>query len=437
MIWLKWIIGITASALFLALVFNRALSYQLKRRTKELLDKNTKLNDEISERKRVEKTLIATEQRYRNLFNRSYDLIFLHTVKADSFLGEIIEVNQIAMDSLGYSNPSELIGKRMMDLISLEEHLGFSFIVDQLKETNHYLFEAGLKRKSGLDLPVEIHMHLLELSDEKSLLSIIRDISGRHQAEELSRKYAIELENQVEKRTRSLLEINDELQAFAYTVSHDLQTPIKNIQLLSEALIHRSSQFLSSEDQQALRNITQNADFLVRMIRDLLVYSRLGRVEIPLEVIPLGQLTAEILVHLESEIREKNAQVTVQKPLPRVIAHRVTLGQVIQNLITNALKFVAPGVHPAIIIRSEIKNNDQARVWIEDNGIGIPPQYQERIFRIFERLHSSNTYPGTGIGLAIARKGVERMGGRMGVESQSGKGARFWFELPLEKTEPT
>jgi signal transduction histidine kinase len=136
----------------------------------------------------------------------------------------------------------------------------------------------------------------------------------------------------------------------------------------------------------------------------------------------------EVIQQLRETLRERNAQVQVDHPLPTVLGHPTTLLQVLANLVHNAVKFVADGVTPQVRVRAE-EHGNWVRVWVEDNGIGIAPEHQERIFGVFERLHSADAYPGTGIGLAIVRKGVERMGGRVGVVSQVNKGSRFWFEL--------
>ena len=137
---------------------------------------------------------------------------------------------------------------------------------------------------------------------------------------------------------------------------------------------------------------------------------------------------ADVTHQLESDLRERRAALTVQEVLPAVLGHRATLGQVLSNLVSNATKFVTPGETPQVRIWAEEKG-EYVRLWVEDNGIGIALEYRERIFRIFERLHGVETYPGTGIGLAIVQKGVERLGGRAGVESVEGVGSKFWIEL--------
>jgi signal transduction histidine kinase len=140
-------------------------------------------------------------------------------------------------------------------------------------------------------------------------------------------------------------------------------------------------------------------------------------------------VSAEVLLQLEMELLERKVHLSIQKPLPNVYANASTLTQVLVNLLSNAIKFVAPGISPEITIRTE-QQNKEIRLWVEDNGIGIDSRDQDRIFKIFERLHGIETYPGTGIGLAIVRKAVERMNGRCGVISSLDKGSRFWIELP-------
>jgi signal transduction histidine kinase len=147
-----------------------------------------------------------------------------------------------------------------------------------------------------------------------------------------------------------------------------------------------------------------------------------------LQPVSLEQTVAEAMAHLEGDFQARQAQVRVEPPLPEVQAHRATLLQTVANLVSNAIKFTAPGVQPQVRLWAEDRG-ERVRLWVEDNGLGIAPEHQERIFRIFERLHGIEAYPGTGIGLAIVKKGVERMGGQIGVESELGQGSRFWVEL--------
>jgi signal transduction histidine kinase len=164
------------------------------------------------------------------------------------------------------------------------------------------------------------------------------------------------------------------------------------------------------------------------LIQDLLAYSRLARTEIALDPVSLETVVDEACAPLEMEVKERGGEVTVERPLGRVLAHRAVLGQIVTNLLANAVKFTRPDTPPRVRIRGE-RTPGRVRLWVEDNGIGIAPEHRERIFRAFERLHGMQQYPGTGIGLAIVQKGALRLGGQAGVESEPGVGSRFWVEL--------
>jgi signal transduction histidine kinase len=164
------------------------------------------------------------------------------------------------------------------------------------------------------------------------------------------------------------------------------------------------------------------------LIQDLLAYGRLSHVQLPLTPVGLDEVLESALHVVKQEARERNAVIDVERSLPTVTGNRSVLVQVFTNLLSNAIKFGGP--EPHIHVWCETHADGMAHVWVEDQGIGIASQHQERIFAIFERLHGVEAYPGTGIGLAIVRKGIERLGGRVGVESAEGHGSRFWVELP-------
>jgi signal transduction histidine kinase len=141
-----------------------------------------------------------------------------------------------------------------------------------------------------------------------------------------------------------------------------------------------------------------------------------------------------VFIQLETVIRERNAEVQIERPMPRVLAHPETLSQVIQNLLTNGIKFVEYGKKPRVILRAEHRGST-ARLWVIDNGIGIPPEYQKKIFEVFQRLHGVEEFPGNGLGLAIVKRAVERMNGKIGLISEVGEGSRFWIDLPVDPTD--
>jgi signal transduction histidine kinase/CHASE3 domain sensor protein len=241
--------------------------------------------------------------------------------------------------------------------------------------------------------------------------------------------YALELEQRVAKRTVQLQETNQELEAFTYTISHDLRAPLRTMQGFAQALQEDYTDKLDSVGKEYIQYITEGAIQMDTLIADLLAYSRLSRTQIQMQKVDLTNVVEEALKQLSTQIQEQQAQITVAKPLPPVMAHRSTLIQVVSNLLSNAMKFVQPGTQPKVQVYTQ-EQQGWIKLWIVDNGIGIAPEHQERIFRVFERLHGVEIYPGTGIGLAIVRKGLERMSGRAGVESQLGSGSRFWIALP-------
>ena len=221
---------------------------------------------------------------------------------------------------------------------------------------------------------------------------------------------------------------NRDLEAFAYTVSHDLRAPIRAIQGFSAALSEDCGPSMDAQAQDYLRRVVQAASRMDMLVLDLLEYSKLGRSEVSLVRTDLQAAIEEALAQITPEVQSCSGKVQVKSPFPAVLGERPILVQIVSNLVSNGLKFVAPGVRPSVQVRAE-SNNGWVRLWVEDNGIGIAPQHIDRVFRPFERLHATEEYAGTGMGLAIVRRAAERMGGRAGVESELGRGSRFWVDL--------
>lgn len=260
---------------------------------------------------------------------------------------------------------------------------------------------------------------------EQLIYIFARDITARKNAEQEIHS----LNGQLNQRVVALTEINKELEAFNYSISHDLRAPLRSMQGFAAALLEECGQQLNQDGKDYAQRIVNSASYMDKLLHDLLEYSRLTQSE--LELVPMNPETAldRVVTSVGQEIQEKKAELEIQKPLASVVAHPPTLLHILTNLIDNAMKFVKPGAAPKIRIWSEDKNG-VVRLWVEDNGIGIAPAHQRQIFGLFQRLHTRDKYSGTGVGLAIVRKGAERMGGCVGVESQPGEGSRFWLELP-------
>lgn len=242
------------------------------------------------------------------------------------------------------------------------------------------------------------------------------------------RAHVMELELRVAERTADLEATNQELEAYSYSVSHDLRAPLRAMQGFAQALEEDYGAKLGSTGQDYVQRIVAAARRMDTLIQDLLDYSQLTRTEMQLKPVSLAATVKEALAQLNAEIKQSGAQITVAPSMSEAMGHAPTLTQIICNLLGNAIKFVTPGTRPTVKVWIE-ERGERVRLWVEDNGIGISPEHQARIFRVFERLHGVETYPGTGIGLAIVHKGAERMGGEAGVESTPGKGSRFWVAL--------
>ncbi|NTV62786.1 MAG: PAS domain S-box protein [Oscillochloris sp.] len=369
---------------------------------------------DITARKQAEEALRRSEHAFRTLYESMRDAF----VGVD-MSGLIVQYNRSFRELIGYSD-EEILHLTYKDITPLEWHAAEDQIVREQILTRGYsdIYEKEYRTKSGTIISIELRAVLTrdDQGQPSGMWAMIRDISARKQAEETLRQTMAEL-------TRS----NADLEQFAYVASHDLQEPLRGVIGMIQLLQQRYQHQLDARADQYISLAVDAATRMQALINDLLLLSRVHRQHLTFSTTSTNEALATALSNLQVAIQESRAEITYDA-LPNVIADPAQLIQIFQNLIGNAIKFrdeVPPQIHVSVSRRAD--------AWcfaVRDNGIGIAPDYHERIFVIFQRLHSRQAYPGTGIGLALCKKIVEYHGGQIWVESHLGHGATFLFTIP-------
>lgn len=259
---------------------------------------------------------------------------------------------------------------------------------------------------------------------ENANQQLLSEIAERERVEAEVRR----LNTELNQRVAELESKNQDLETFSHSISHDLRAPLRAVRGFTDLLLVDHGAVLPDEARTHAERIRDAGANMDALIDDLLAYCRLDRVERDPETVALDGVMREVLQQIDAVLTDRDADIQVEGPLPAVLGHRRLLVHVLANLLINATTFVPPDRQPRIVVRA-VSANGTVRVSIRDNGIGIAPEHHERIFRIFERLHGRDSFPGTGIGLALVAKSIERMGGRVGVDSVVGEGSTFWFEV--------
>lgn len=275
---------------------------------------------------------------------------------------------------------------------------------------------------------VEMRVTEVEWHGERMYLASLRDITERKRAEEELQQYRDHLEELVEEHTRELGRSNAELQRFAYVAAHHMQEPLRLMAIYTQLLARRYSGKLDADADEFISYIVGEATHMKDLINDLLAYSQLDKANGELELVDFNAMLKRALAILQLEIMNNNATVTYDS-LPALMADDAQILQLLIHLIGNAVKFHNAEIAPCVHISAELRDGE----WlfsVRDNGIGIEAEYIDRIFAIFQRLHTREEYAGTGVGLSVCKKIVERYGGEIWVESQSGQGSTFYFTLP-------
>jgi light-regulated signal transduction histidine kinase (bacteriophytochrome) len=263
----------------------------------------------------------------------------------------------------------------------------------------------------------------------------IRDITQRKGAEEALvnakneiGRHAAHLEQVVAERTAQLRETIRELEGFSYSISHDMRAPLRAMQSYAQFLVDDYGGKLDEQGVDYLQQIMRSAVRMDCLIQDVLSYTRILHSPLPMGPVDLDRLVRDIIeTYPDGQLIKP--EIRIKGRLPKVVGNEALLTQCVSNLLSNGAKFVSPGTTPRLEISAEVREDSMIRVWFKDNGIGIAPENHERIFRLLERIHPATEYEGTGIGLTIVRKAIERMGAQVGFESALGKGSKFWMQL--------
>ncbi len=354
-------------------------------------------------------------QRFKKLLEASPEAIIISDRR-----GEIAIVNSRAEELFGYTR-EELLGQPIEGLLPerlRRAHLGhregyYARPINRSMGAGRDLL--GL-RKDGTEFPIEVSLGPVETDQGAFVSSVIVDITARKAAE-----------RELDERREALARSNEELEQFAYVASHDLQEPLRMVASYVQLLAQRYQGKLDSDADDFIKFAVDGATRMKTLINDLLAYARVGSRGKPLERVELAQVLEQALSNLAMAVSESRAEVTCDR-MPAVIGDPDQLAELLQNLIGNAIKFQSNGT-PRIHVGAERRDGEWI-VSVRDNGIGIDPQFRERIFVIFQRLHGREEYPGTGIGLAICKKIVTRHGGRIWADSEPGQGATFSFTVP-------
>ena len=371
------------------------------------------IDRDITERKRAQEEIRRAAQEWRTTFDSITDMVSIHD--KDS---KLLRVNKAFANAFG-AEPEELIGKACYEVVHGTKKPWPECPMKQMLETKKPVVAEFFEPRLGIYLEVSGSPILNEEGEFVAFVHVTKDITERKRMEEELKQTLAELERS-----------NAELEEFAYVASHDLQEPLRMVASYLQLIERRYKNRLDKDADEFIAFAVDGATRMQKMINKVLLYSRIGKQSKPLRPIDCEDILDQVVANLAASIQESGVIVT-RDPLPTVMANDALLIELFQNLIGNAVKFRGkklPGIH----IKAEKKGSD----WVfsvRDNGIGVDPRHAERIFQIFQRLHGRNKYPGTGIGLAVCKKIVERFGGRIWVESETGKGSTFYFTIPIEE----
>jgi PAS domain S-box-containing protein len=388
--------------------------------------------EERGKRRAVESALHQSEERYRRLVELSPDALLVHSD------GRISFANPAAIRLLGARGPEDLLGLPLERILHPDHRQvvrdGLQQLTAHQQDFNAFM-QQKIVRLDGTAVDVEVAASRLSFHEHTAVQMILHDITERKQAEAQMHHWNAELEDRVTQRTSQLEAANQELEAFSYSVSHDLRAPLRHIdgfvQILRTTLQRNDAQ----GTDQALDTISNAARKMSRLIEDLLEFSRMSRTEMRHSAVDMNLLVDRVRMELRPECGERRITWEVAQ-LPKVCGDPEMLRQVYVNLVANAIKYTK--TRPETRIEIGAREQKQEHVfYVRDNGVGFDPQYLHKLFGVFQRLHSAQDFEGTGIGLAIVRRVVARHGGRTWAEGAPDQGATFYFSVPKARPPQT